>query len=702
VIIREAEGFSASSLRFHLLPWCADARIEANLSMSRLHAESPRTRQYLLALVAILLLGLSLRVWFWHDQALAGSVAIGDEDEYYRGAIHLILRGDYYDDGQWLRPPMTSLSLAAAFAMFGINPPLALLFTSALSLLTVALVATLVRGLFRRDDYAIIAAGCAAIFLPFAAYASRLLSENLFILFVTLAFVLLQRARWRPRRLFGGGVAIALAILTRPVLLYAVPLLLMWAWWELRRFLPALRSFAWLALGLSLVIAPWTARNYAVYHQLVLVDTTGGFNFWFGTLLDPGEKSLQAYWNTHLPNPAQRQQAAVAQAFDNIGRAPVNWLARIRGKVVGLWEFHLRNLTNNSQRGANTQDSSVGYSFVADVEYVLLVVASLVGLSLSRREERSVLLIGWPIYMTALCAVTLGIVRLREPLMVSAIAYAAPTLVDPLGSWRRLGLASRGRQAFLTVGLAAFSVLTYSNVYPPFLASQFWMLTARVTGQEDAIQLAIAADGQSVFPYLALGQSDRARGDVDGALAAFNNAAVLEPQHLDVQAERISILRSRGDLASAHAAVQVVADDNRDNPQWYEWEWPRVPYWAAGHVPMGEPAVGVMRGVYPAASEEGTPFRWTLGRAQFRVANPGARFLILRIRADRDKGLHVLVDNEFLQDLAVTTTWAEYRLRLTKPAGPASLVELETQAQVVSVDEPYARGVAVAALELDR
>ena len=51
---------------------------------------STRARWYLPALVLILLLGLVLRVGIWFDQGRAWSVGLGDEDEYYRGAIHIL------------------------------------------------------------------------------------------------------------------------------------------------------------------------------------------------------------------------------------------------------------------------------------------------------------------------------------------------------------------------------------------------------------------------------------------------------------------------------------------------------------------------------------------------------------------------------------------------------------------------------------
>ncbi len=74
--------------------------------------------------------------------------------------------------------------------------------------------------------------------------------------------------------------------------------------------------------------------------------------------------------------------------------------------------------------------------------------------------------------------------------------------------------------------------------------------------------------------------------------------------------------------------------------------------------------------------------------------------LVLRLRADQPKPVQVLVDGEYLQTVQVTTAWRDYTLSLTRPAGAQAVIELQTPPTVASVDEPYARGVAVALISL--
>lgn len=662
-------------------------------------------QRYLFAFVAILLAGLFMRVWFWNDQARAGWIEAGDEDEYYRGAIHLLLQGDYYDEGQWLRPPLTSAFFAGAFVLFGVNLPAALLLYAALSLLLPALVATLTLRNSHQRSSALVAGCASALFFPFATYASRLLSENLFLIFVSLALILLERVRTELRQnhagylpLLASGMVIGLATLTRPLLFYALPLLCLWLWWERRvRGIPV-RAMLRLVFGAILIIAPWTARNYLVYHQFVLVDTTGGVDFWFGTTLTPDEKNLQAYWNETLPNAALRQQAAVAKGLDNIRRAPFTWVTRMRDKIYAVWQLETRSFVNNSAIGATFEKGALAYSLAADLEYIILMLAALVGIAGTRQED--VLLLGFPLYAIAISAVTSGMPRYRVPLMLVAIVYAAPVLANPRASVGELIRASRLRRILGATSLLLFLGMIASTSYLPFFQSQFSLTYAQFGGGETAFQHAIALTPSNVLPYLALGESRSTHGDAPGALAALDQAAQRQPKNTMVQAQRIALLRSLGKGVEANAAWREIAQTGWDNSQWYEWAWARVPFAPANEIDLPAPAVGAMHGVEATEQSDGTVYRWTLQRAEFRIARTGATRLFLRLRADERKNVDVFVDGVFVQTVAVSSPWNDFEIMLKKPAGTQTVVELRVPLTILNVNEPYPHGVAVAALAM--
>ena len=73
------------------------------------------------------------------------------------------------------------------------------------------------------------------------------------------------------------GLLTGVAVLVRPAMLFFLPLAAIWFVWTRRPMLAAV-----FLVGAGLVIAPWTARNYAHYGRFVLVASEGGVTFWTG------------------------------------------------------------------------------------------------------------------------------------------------------------------------------------------------------------------------------------------------------------------------------------------------------------------------------------------------------------------------------------------------------------------------------------
>jgi len=146
-----------------------------------------------------------------------------------------------------------------------------------LSLATAALVYLTARRLGGRLAGAV--AGLAALFHPYMAFfAGRVLTETL-SLFLLAAFLALYLERDAgPYRLGGAGATLALATLTRPVFLYFAALACVCLLFR-RREEPwrkrALNAGA-MAVAFVVVLAPWTARNYALSGRLIPVADISG------------------------------------------------------------------------------------------------------------------------------------------------------------------------------------------------------------------------------------------------------------------------------------------------------------------------------------------------------------------------------------------------------------------------------------------
>ncbi len=106
----------------------------------------------------------------------------------------------------------------------------------------------------------------------------------------TLVIALLPWTTWIVVRLMQGkgssgsiiaaGLLLGLAILVQPSLQLLVPALSMALFLILRPAYRAIAPTLALIVGVAMVVAPWTLRNYHEFGQLVLVSTNGGSNLY--------------------------------------------------------------------------------------------------------------------------------------------------------------------------------------------------------------------------------------------------------------------------------------------------------------------------------------------------------------------------------------------------------------------------------------
>lgn len=661
---------------------------------------APDVRWRVLALTAAaLLVGFALRSWLWLDQGRAGMVMLSDSDEYYLGAIHLWLDGSYYDSGQWLRPPLTSLFFALAFVFFGPNMPAALLIQCGLSALTALLVGATARQVWQSTRAGLAATWATALYLPLAVHASLLLSETVFIFAIALAFYLFELARRQALRpawlLLLGGAAFGAAALARPVGLYAAPLLGVWAYLERPQLRAAVRATALLGLGCALVILPWTARNYLVYRQLVLVDTNGGVSFWFGTINDPDDQRMQDVWKATLPNSALRQQAALRLGIENVQRDPLRYVSRMRNKMAALWQPDLRLFAGNAVTGVTLPQRSLSFNLLSDAQYVALMLLALLGLVVTRRSERNWALLLWPLYGTLLTALTLGHPRLRLPLLIVPLIYAALPLAHPGETWRRLNAPGRWRRvAALLTGALVLAYLLFSTAYIPFLRGQLRALGSDVIAARAAVQV----DPNGFLPAYQLAQRLRAAGDLAGAEAEYRRAAELNPRSIETHAALLSLARLRGDQTAIERARAAMDAIGWDNNMTYRWAWAHEPYSAPGRLDLGRADdLGAMHGFSRTLDQRGQTVRATVtDAAQLRLDATNATALTLRVRAaNQAVPLRVLVDGVELSSVNVSTEWRELSVPLPEPRMGPVLVELRAPLSVTSLEQPYPYGVLV-------
>jgi 4-amino-4-deoxy-L-arabinose transferase-like glycosyltransferase len=181
------------------------------------------------------------------------------------------------------RPPVTPVLWALCFAVFGERFDVVRLADVLFGTTSILLLFLIGRRLFN-ERVGLMAAAALAAWPAAIQLTSGLLTEPLYVMFELLFVWLCLRAGDRPAlaRFAAAGVCAGLATLTRPNLLLLLPLLPLWsAVVYLRDWRALVRSLA-VPAAAAAVIAPWTTRNYLVFHKFIPVSTLSGTNLLVG------------------------------------------------------------------------------------------------------------------------------------------------------------------------------------------------------------------------------------------------------------------------------------------------------------------------------------------------------------------------------------------------------------------------------------
>ncbi len=298
-------------------------------------------------------------------------VTFGDARDYLDTARQLCEQGSYPERGNlpYFRAPGLPFFIAGVTLLQPDRVAVVKVTLAVTDSLLVLVVYSLALVITRDRTAALLAALGIALHPMMVAQVTDIRSEPLFTLLLTTAVLLLFVARQRERvvlPLVGAGVALALATLTRPVGLVAIPFLV--ATWLLQRSAPrrVVRGALALAGGCALTMAPWVLLMAHRYGELILVNDAGGCALWRGshpelfralTCGDPEQywREIQHFEEVTVPQaaavvereastPMQRSRAwtrlAVVQALAD----PRSFLRITLWKAVNLWRPWLHPL----------------------------------------------------------------------------------------------------------------------------------------------------------------------------------------------------------------------------------------------------------------------------------------------------------------------------------------------------------------------
>jgi len=287
------------------------------------------------------------------------------------------------------------------------------------------------------EDTGLVAAGLAAVYGYFIYYSAALMTETFFIVLVLLSLHLGLEIKEQPtlRRWLVLGLTLGLATLLRQTILVFVPFLFLWLFLELKKANVRWWYFAVPVIVMILLIAPWTIRNYLVFHQLLPLNSNAGY-----ALYASNHPHLGTQWSNDdivvpVPeellgqNEAQINDALTQKAVEFIVADPQRYLWLTLNKTLEYFKFW------------PSRDSSLISNLNRVLSFGLYLPFMLMGLYLSFSRWRSYL----PLYLFSIVHTGIHLLSWPAPryrLSVDAVlmvfaGLAVLQLFKQLNSWRR-------------------------------------------------------------------------------------------------------------------------------------------------------------------------------------------------------------------------------------------------------------------------
>jgi len=721
------------------------------------------------SILVMVALGLRLLAWRWHELYELG----GDEREYFNQALTL-LREHVYVELNLMRPPLYTGFLAACMYLFDSLVQRLRLIQALISALTVVPIYLLTQQLFGRR-VGLIAALLAALSYTLAAHATELLTETLFVFGLATLFWLLVAATDErrattgvtvaPSALVGGRWSVVLPILAglnlgalaliRSVALPLLPLGALWlllnrrttnderrttkpndhkaAGWHYWSFVVRHGSAPLcFILSATLLIAPWTARNYATYGALILIDTTGAENLWLdnnpagSTPADPlGREAAKKQLYTLGDDRAARQQLASANGAAAIRTHPAWFLHKARGEAQQF--FALEYFDDLRARRAIWVPPLEVWLRLAlgDGLWLLLLLGGAIGFWLAptkgggprtkvhlhssfvvRRSSSATdprwIFMSWVLYILLTSMLFHVELRYRLPIYPALLPYAAWAIAHcplPIAHWASKRFPMYNMQS-ATVGaaLTCLVIVSITLLHRPY-GSESWMLARKhlqlwqaqraldggdPAGARAAAESALALDPESALAQVALARAALAQGDRAGALAALDQAIAALRAHPYAHLLRGAILRDQGDLSGAQAEFAGYEQASLEDLQ--DWSWQVFAPFAVPPSAVdigGGLDLGYLRGFWPAEPGGG---RWSQRDAEIALGTPPGRDarLELKLNSGRPAGasaprVRIYVGGHEIGQLVAEPGWHSYSF-----AVPAEFIP-ETRRIVVAV-----------------
>jgi tetratricopeptide (TPR) repeat protein len=551
---------------------------------------------------AVALTARLVHLWALRDTP-AIDVLMSDARAYDAWAQRLAA-GDWVGSDVFYQAPLYPYLLGVVYAVLGRDLLIVRVIQALVGALAAALLAAAGTRLFGRSVGLLAGLGL-ALYAPAIFLDSLLQKSVLDVAFVCLVLWTASRVIETPARpwpWFGLGLALGALSLTRENALALVAVAVGWSLLAARRpataredrperrdvspgVTPAfpLQPTVALLAGLTLLLLPVAARNYAVTGGFYLTTSQFGPNFFIGNnpdadgtymALRPGRgapeferadaTALAERAEQRTLTPAEVSSYWTGRALAFITGEPAAWLRLMARKTALLWNRSEMLDTESQETYEDWSPLLRGLAWVG--HFGVLVPLALVGLVAAWPQRRRL----WPVVaMAAAYAASVVLfyvfARYRFPLVPFLLLFAAAGLVATPRLWRTM--APRRRLA-----LVAVTIIVAAGVNIPMLsAARMRAITATNLGtalheagrHDDAVrqfEAAVALQPDYAPAYNNLGVTLRAQGRTDEAIAAYQRGLRLQDGYADLHFNLANALlaQNRADEAAVH--LRLAAD----------------------------------------------------------------------------------------------------------------------------------------------
>lgn len=705
-------------------------------------------------LVLVISVGLLLRLaWLWWLRDMALWL---DEAEYLQIA-QAIRSGGYLDTFLWLRVPLFPTWLAVTLGPTD-SPLLAQLGQVALGTVLLYQIYRIGQLVWGSAWIATVAGLIAALYLPLIAFSRYLMAEMLLLTVLAALLLLLlhiarESSQWRVAQ---AGALLGCAALIKPIGAVAGLALLVAIWfgtqsWRQRTILTGI------ALGCAaLVLIPWAGRNLVVHQHPILLDTTGGYNAWFGNIaLEHDPMFDMLVYETYPTDLVAREQAFLARAQANIAAAPLAALQDIGTKLGSFWRLEADLLATRTlgevvvpcgqplpepQHGILSADDLAGHrairfcerlwvNLAADLVYLPLLGG--LALTLFQQHPRRFVLIGlaWivPFYLATVFTVVQP--RLRLPLLLVIIPWSVAGWVFMIQFMQRywVDMAGQASQPHLfrrwqlwVGGLLVVGLLWLLQI-PALFASQIYHTLGWQAWQQGEPRQALLhfRSAASWYPtrigsLVAAGQVAEALGYDNEALAWYDAATQQISYEPEPRIGAARILMQQGNVIAAQTELDRTLMGSARTEAW-AFVAPALPTRTTidlGNIPeQAALNYGYVIGLYPPSG--GESFRPTGKAAAVRFGTLPTPPAVLEFRASgarpagapsSDVGLELETDRMTQGTTPMTITlapdWRTYQV-LVPPTAHGVTVMLKTETFIPAQLDPNDRDTRAYGLALD-